>query len=386
MIGLLLLLCTLTDQTMDGSAIARQTTAQNELGFLALESAHEMGLTNSAASPLSIGMALGLVANASAGLTQMQVLGALGADDLAVLNAAQSQSRSRFGALQGVQMDQANGVFVHQGAELRPEYAQTVEQVFGAQVQRVPGAQLLPTVNGWVKERTHGLIPKLFDQIDPSTEFVLANAMYFKGAWEDAFDLAASREREFFTPAGPVQAMTMQASRSMEFMQSESGYRMARLPFQNGDLAMVFVLPPESRSFSLVLQDFRADYATWRRDLRRTQLSLRVPRFEARARFDLIPILRRAGVTSAFGGGANFRGISPRGSGLFIDQAVHEAVVKVDEKGAEAAAATGVTLSRSMSTERPELHLDRTFLYAIEETATGTILFAGYVQDPRHTR
>lgn len=58
---------------------------------------------------------------------------------------------------------------------------------------------------------------------------------------------------------------------------------------------------------------------------------------------------------------------------------VHQATVTVDEKGTEAAAATGAVLE---SAGYSELRVDRPFLFAITDDATGAVLFAGRVLDP----
>jgi len=64
---------------------------------------------------------------------------------------------------------------------------------------------------------------------------------------------------------------------------------------------------------------------------------------------------------------------------------VHKAFVAVDEKGTEAAAATGIVVGvTSMPMEPPpEFRADRPFVFAIRERATGAILFMGRVSDPR---
>ena len=55
-------------------------------------------------------------------------------------------------------------------------------------------------------------------------------------------------------------------------------------------------------------------------------------------------------------------------------------VVKTDENGTEAAAATAVTMG---TTSIPTyVELDRPFVFAIRDVATGALLFLGRVVDP----
>jgi serine protease inhibitor len=69
-----------------------------------------------------------------------------------------------------------------------------------------------------------------------------------------------------------------------------------------------------------------------------------------------------------------------------VSEAVHQAVIEVDEQGTEAAAATAAVISlTSMPMEEPEplvLDIDRPFLFAIRARASGAVLFVGQFVQP----
>jgi serpin B len=81
-------------------------------------------------------------------------------------------------------------------------------------------------------------------------------------------------------------------------------------------------------------------------------------------------------------GNADLSGMSG-GKDLYISDVVHKAFVSVDEKGTEAAAATGVVVgTTSMPIEVFDVTLDHPFIFLIRDIQTGAILFVGKVMNP----
>lgn len=84
---------------------------------------------------------------------------------------------------------------------------------------------------------------------------------------------------------------------------------------------------------------------------------------------------------------ADFSGIRKlkTGDNIFISSVVHKAFINVDEKGTEAAAATGVTMSllgAMLNRNLKVFNADRPFLYMIRQQKTGAILFMGRLENP----
>jgi serine protease inhibitor len=66
-----------------------------------------------------------------------------------------------------------------------------------------------------------------------------------------------------------------------------------------------------------------------------------------------------------------------------ISQVIHEAVIEVNEKGTEAAAATAATMKRGGAhVSRFSMIVDRPFFYAIRDNQTSALLFMGFVLNP----
>ena len=113
-------------------------------------------------------------------------------------------------------------------------------------------------------------------------------------------------------------------------------------------------------------------------------VDMTLPKFSADSRFELATILQKMGMASAFDPTtADLSGITTD-QRLWVDKVVHEANIDVDENGTTAAAVTVVS-GRGGAGEPPPsttFHIDKPFLYLIQENTTGAVLFMGRIDDP----
>ena len=125
----------------------------------------------------------------------------------------------------------------------------------------------------------------------------------------------------------------------------------------------------------------------WRKSLADSAITVSLPKFEVRLSSQLNEALVALGMPRAFDmGAADFSGMKgPKAPKLrlYISAVVHEAFLKIDEAGAEAAAATAVIVTEADSAGPPQFRADRPFLFLLMDTAKGDVLFIGRVMDPR---
>ena len=91
------------------------------------------------------------------------------------------------------------------------------------------------------------------------------------------------------------------------------------------------------------------------------------------------------GIRQAFSPKADFSNMSEEP--FYVDDILHKTFIRVDKDGTEAAAVTAVMMKASaffMQREKimKKVYLDRPFVYAIVDTATGIPLFLGVVEKP----
>ena len=107
-----------------------------------------------------------------------------------------------------------------------------------------------------------------------------------------------------------------------------------------------------------------------------------LPRFTLEESYDMEEVLRDLGMTDAFQEArADFSGMSSR-RGLHLSRVVHKSFVEVTEEGTEAAAATGAVVMMRCLMVVPRFNADHPFLFFIQHSKTGAILFCGRFCSP----
>lgn len=316
----------------------------------------------------------------------------------------------------------ANSAWINPGLTLLDSYKTALATYYGAIARPLTSAA---TVNAWVDEATRGRIPSIIDEgAADSAALILANAVYFKGLWEEAFPADATAPTPFRGLNGasltvPMMQLYYKGGPAVELAWTQAGQQRCvavRLAYRGGTYSAVAAMPegdldsssggPLKLANGVVYADALAacreavvaglaaapgapGALAWTRvgpaaDVQRARILL--PRFEIEYSASLVPALRAAGLSSIFSPG-DFTAIAAGGAGasLSVSDVVHKVYTKVDEKGTEAAAATGIVMVTSIPANPPkevEVRFDRPFAFAVVSKAQGLALFVGEVWKP----
>lgn len=367
--------------------------ASNRFAFDLLREANarEQEHANVVLSPFSASMALGMTMNGTAGDTYDQMQAMLGFDGL-----SRDQVNASYRALLDmlldldpqVELNIANSVWAREGMPFLQSFYDVVEQYFDADARSLdfdrPDAE--DVINAWVAENTNDRIEQIVEQVDSYAMMFLINAVYFKADWREQFKLADTRPAPFRRDDGTSVEVPMMSARDMPVrLGSVDGVQIGELPYGGDAFTMVLVVPQEGASVASLVSTLDAD--TWNRwvgslgTLRDAPVSM--PRYEVEWKGVLNETLQALGMEDAFRDGiADFSLLAeqPFASELFVREVVQKTWLRVDEEGTEAAAATSVGVG---VTSMPlGLRVDRSFLMAIRERHSGTILFLGVIDDP----
>ncbi|HVX43408.1 MAG TPA: serpin family protein [Mycobacteriales bacterium] len=349
------------------------------------------GDDNLVLSPLSIASVLQMLTLGAHGATAAQLQQAL---QLPGLSAA--QLTDQIGALRTSlavlarqdQVHTADAIWAQRGFAVAGPYNRALQQAFGAATMRTdfakdPGSAR-DQINSAIAAVTHGRIKELIPDdgtVNQATRVVLTDAIYLNAKWAHPFDPHETTNALFTRADGSTVKTPMMKRNGLLAYAQRDGYQVASLPYAGNHMSMQILLP--DGPLAPLEQKLRSE------GLRRLvagqssqQVDFGMPRWNFTSAPNLKPALQTLGIRDAFTDRADLSGISDRQK-LFLQAVVHKAMIKVGEKGTEAAAATAGSVGATAApVADAKMILDRPFLFAITDDATGTPLFLGRVSDP----
>jgi len=290
-----------------------------------------------------------------------------------------------------VQLYTANALWAQSGERILADFQKRIEinyqgGLYPVDFRHAP-EQARRTINAWVEEQTKGKIQDLIKSthIDGQTVLILTNAIYFKALWASPFSKERTARDEFHaSPRDLVHVEMMKQSGRFRYW-DEGSMQALELPYKGNTLAMLILLPKAKDGLGQLETSLTAaKIETWLGKLSSHRVDLSLPKFKLTAECELKDALSALGMPVAFQpGAADFSGITGTRE-LAISAVVHKAFVEVEEKGTEAAAATGVAFARAaVVAGAPAIfRADHPFFFLIRDTKTGSILFMGRLVRP----
>jgi len=344
-------------------------------------------------SPLSITYVLGMVNDASTGMTEQELEQTLGFHEGGI-QAVNDYCKKLIEGLplvdKDVQLNIANALFVNKNkVRLKPQYQADMEQYYDAKAEALEfNSQALGKINDWCSDKTNGMIDKILDRIDPRVVTYLLNAIYFKADWTSKFDPDNTKTETFTTENGSTQLPLMQQDVLISYAKTDT-YAAIKLPYSNGYWDMTVMLPEEGKTIDDVISQLTTEVmagSTTKPQFMAYEVDLKLPRFETYSDTDdlqagLIGLLQKMGIRQAFEPNHAEIPNMCENTNVYIAMMRQKAAIKVNEEGAEAAAVTvagGYATSVGPVTyPKATFHANRPFVYVIREASSNVILFVG---------
>uniref|UniRef100_A0A8C3X1G1 Serpin domain-containing protein n=1 Tax=Catagonus wagneri TaxID=51154 RepID=A0A8C3X1G1_9CETA len=343
-------------------------------------------------SPLSVSMALAFLSLGARGTTLTELLEGLKFNltetpEAEIHRGFQHllQALSRPSNL--LQLSVGNAIFVDEHLKLLDKFRNDAHELYASEVFSSnfhdPKAAI-KFVNDYVKNKTKGKIPKLFDEGDSLIEMVLVNYIYLKGGstWKTPFDHKHTLKSLFYVSENKTVEVPLMSHKGLEtpyFRDEELACTVVELKYTSNDSAL-FILPDEGKMLDVEAKLLPETLRRWRGSLQPGNI-LNLPRFSISGDYGLHGTLPQLGIRKIFTHEADLSGVTGDQK-LGVSKVIHKAVIDVGEEGTEAAAATGIAVLTSALHSPFIVSFDRPFLFAVTSKDTQSILFLGKVTDP----
>ena len=340
---------------------------------------------NELISPLSIQLALSMTANGAANATKTQMETALfGGGSLDVFNAYNMSYVKSIIGQTDVKINVANSIWFKDDPlfTVKGSFLQTNADYYNAAAYKAPFTDAtLTDINGWVSNKTDGMIDKILDDISKDAIMYLINAVLFDAEWSWKFE---EESDEYFTCAdGTKKQMTIMRDEVSGYLESDFAEGFVKY-YKGGRFAFAAMLPKDGYTVQSVVSGLTGEKLTnYFSSKVGEKVALKMPKFKLDYEADLNDYLIAMGMEDAFDGGkADFSALgSYNGENIYIDFVKHKTAIEVGEAGTKAAAVTAVGMAKTTAVEpMPKIHyvyLTRPFIYFLLDTETNTPLFMG---------
>ncbi|XP_039110503.1 alpha-1-antitrypsin-like [Hyaena hyaena] len=350
--------------------------------------AHESNTTNIFFSPVSIATAFAMLSLGAKGNTHDQILEGLGFN---LTERAESEVHQGFQQLlrtlnqpdSQLQLTTGSGLFINESVKLLDKFLQDIKNLYHSEAFSINfghNEEAKRQINNYVEKGTQGKIVDLVQDLDKDTVFALVNYIFFKGKWEKPFEPEHTTEEDFHVDEDTTVKVPMMSRLGMfDVHYCDKLASWVLLMDYVGNATAFFILPDQGKMQQLEAMLSRDVLAKFLEKQHTRSANVHFPKLSISGTYDLKNVLRKLGITKIFTYEADLSGVT-EGGHLILSEALHKAVLTIDERGTEAAGATFLeAIPMSMP---PTVEFNRPFSLLIYDRNTKNIIFLGKVVNP----
>jgi serine protease inhibitor len=275
-------------------------------------------------------------------------------------------------------------LWVKKGMKLKPDGLTCVSSDFNVVLREVDFSlpETKDIINKAVDIASHGLIKEVNSDIQPLTQMLLTDILYFKAKWDERFYEEDTKERIFYGTKGKEKVPMMRKTDSLMFSETQTcqvvQLRYMCMSEQDKYFTMRIYLPKGKCSISDVLHELWNNEFYF--DMTEEDVKLTLPKFTIKSNADMKQVLKDIGLECIFESADIVPGLV---NDVRIDDISQQVKIKVDENETEAAALTEMCVAMGPPpTEIREpviMNVNRPFMFEIAEEYSNTILFTGII-------
>ncbi|NCU25417.1 serine protease [Candidatus Nomurabacteria bacterium] len=341
---------------------------------------------NTMVSPLSVMLALSMTANGAVGQTLGEMETLLGGDiAITELNKYLYTYAKGLPSSDSAKLRIANSIWFRKDEGrfiAEKDFLQTNADYYMADAFKGDfDDQTLQDINNWVDDNTDGMIDKILDEIKDDTVMYLINAIVMDAKWETVYNKNNIFAADFHAANGSVQDAQLMQSEEYKYIKGSGATGFIK-PYAGGTYSFAAILPDEENGLEKLVADLNGEgFLELLENATDDTVTAYLPKFTYDYKIKMNDMLKELGMKDAFDANRadlSKLGKSSRGN-LYVGEVLHKTFISVDELGTKAGAVTKVEVNDESYTETKIVRLNRPFLYAIIDNATGLPVFLGTV-------
>ena len=349
------------------------------------QSGKETGNNNLLVSPLSIQIALAMVANGAEGKTLTEVESLLGGEiGIEQLNEYLYTYVNCLPSTEKAKLEIANSIwFKNKDFIANEDFLRINKSYYDSEIYSAYFDQnTVDIINHWVDENTDGMIKEVLKVIPEEAVMYLINAIVFDAEWMSQYAEHNVSSGTFYGSDGTEYDAEMMFSEENTYIELENAIGFKKS--YRGDYSFVALLPDENITIDelIVSLDSEKLLNAVSNPSYDKRILEKLPKFEYDYEANLKPILMALGMEQAFDRDkADLSGIGQGYGNLLISQAIHKTFISVAEQGTKAGAVTMIEINDATEELDPreviEITLNRPFVYMIADNQTNLPIFIG---------
>ncbi|KAM9621788.1 heparin cofactor 2 [Trichechus inunguis] len=343
-------------------------------------------------APVGISTAMSMISLGLKGETHQQVHSILHFKDfvnastkyemLTVHNLFRKLTHRLFRRNFGYTLRSVNDLYIQKQFPILEDFKTKIKEYYFAETQpaNFSDPAFTAKTNNHILKLTKGLIKDALENIDPATQMMILNCIYFKGSWVNKFPVEMTHNHNFRLNEREVVKVPMMQTKGTFLAASDQELDCEVLQLEYvGGIGMLIVVPHKlSGMKTLEAQLAPQVVERWQKSMTNRTREVLLPKFKLEKNYNLVEALKSIGIIALFDKNSNLSGISQ--DKITIDLFKHQGIIMVNEEGTEAAAVTTVGFM-PLSTQ-VRFTVDRPFLFLVYEHRTSCLLFMGRVTNP----
>ncbi|XP_041054098.1 serpin peptidase inhibitor, clade F (alpha-2 antiplasmin, pigment epithelium derived factor), member 2b [Carcharodon carcharias] len=351
--------------------------AISEFGLdLFKEILQESSKPNIIISPLSIALGLAQLRLGSVNRTEKQIektlrFTSLNCSHYTLCTAINNFTRSALSI--------ASSIYIKKGFHIKPEFIKDSAKFYNSQPQVLTGVSAKDTnmINSWVQQMTGRKIKTFLNEVPSNIVLLLLNAIHFKGLWQVQFDPRATSEDTFYKEDGSSKQVAMMQHPKYpisSFHDDDLQIEVARLSFKQ-NMSFIVVKPMVPGRLNSIVSKLNITELLGH-FFKARPMPVKMPKLNINFDTELRLALKSLGLGNLF---TNPTLSKISSDPLFVSSVQHKATMELKEEGVEAAASTGIAVSRSFM----QCNINRPFFFIIRDDISGIPIFLGTIKDPK---